>query len=234
VVNILNINDGLASDDWDQIMSLPQHLTLDEDKLLRIQPVEALAKLRHDHQHVGRTVLAANQEILLHDIRGNSLELDIEIDPQQSRWIQLNVLRSPDGKEQTSITYFNFERELTNWYQTPGEVVLDGSRSSVLDEVWLRPPERAVVHREAKPLRLRVYVDRSVVEVFVNQRQYLAMRVYPGREDSLGVSLRAQGKDAVLNKLDAWQMRSIWPEEATIGANGDHQGSSQELSIGGP
>ena len=57
-----------------------------------------------------------------------------------------------------------------------------------------------------------MFIDRSVVEVFVNERRYLAMRVYPGREDSLGVSLRAQGQDAVLKKLDAWQMQSIWPK----------------------
>ena len=34
--------------------------------------------------------------------------------------------------------------------------------------------------------------------------------VYPDRKDSVGVSLRAQGQDAVLKKLDAWQMNSIW------------------------
>ena len=36
------------------------------------------------------------------------------------------------------------------------------------------------------------------------------MRVYTGREDSVGVSLCAQGRDAVLNSLDAWQMQSIY------------------------
>jgi sucrose-6-phosphate hydrolase SacC (GH32 family) len=57
----------------------------------------------------------------------------------------------------------------------------------------------------------RVFIDRSVVEVFVNDRQYLAMRVYPGRQDSLGVSLQARGQNAVLKSLDAWQMKAIWP-----------------------
>ena len=61
-----------------------------------------------------------------------------------------------------------------------------------------------------EPLKLRVFVDRSVVEVFVNGKQCLAVRVYPGRADSVGVSLRAQGRDAVLRSLDAWQMRSIY------------------------
>ena len=56
-----------------------------------------------------------------------------------------------------------------------------------------------------------MFVDRSVVEVFIDERLYMAARVYPGREDSVGVSLRAQGQDAVLNKLNVWQMTSIWP-----------------------
>ena len=66
------------------------------------------------------------------------------------------------------------------------------------------------MERGDEPLKLRVFVDRSVVEVFVNEKLYLAMRVYPDRKDSVGVSLRAQGQDAVLKKLDAWQMNSIW------------------------
>ena len=65
---------------------------------------------------------------------------------------------------------------------------------------------------QGEPLKLRVFIDRSVVEVFVNGRQYLAMRVYPGRQDSVGVSVHAQGQDAVLKSLDAWQMQSIWPQ----------------------
>ena len=38
-------------------------------------------------------------------------------------------------------------------------------------------------------LELRVFIDRSVIEVFANDRQCLTVRVYPGREDSRGVSL---------------------------------------------
>jgi len=125
--------------------------------------------------------------------------------------VQLNVLQSPGKEEQTSITLFNFERELTYWYQTPAEVVLDGTRSSTLPDVWIRPPERVVVRRDGEPLRLRVFLDRSVVEVFVNDRQYLAMRVYPGRDDSVGISLRAQGQPAMLQHLNAWHLQPIWP-----------------------
>ena len=224
VIHIDNINDGKPDDNWDQILSLAQQLTLGPDSQLRIEPVAALASLRGAPLHVGETRLPANQEVVLADIKGDTLELEVEIDPQLSRWVQLNVLRSPNAEEQTSITFYNFDRKLSIWYDTKAVICLDGTRSSTLPDVWLRPPERADVDygprdwnsaptatTPGKPLRLRVFVDRSVVEVFVNGKLYLAMRVYPGRNDSVGVSVRAQGQEAVLKKLDAWQMRSIWP-----------------------
>jgi beta-fructofuranosidase len=63
---------------------------------------------------------------------------------------------------------------------------------------------------EGAPLSLRVFLDKSVIDVYGNGTQCLALRVYPAREDSVGVSVRAQGSDAVLRHLDAWQMKSIW------------------------
>jgi beta-fructofuranosidase len=55
-------------------------------------------------------------------------------------------------------------------------------------------------------------VDRSIVEVFVNGRQCVAMRVHPSRADSLGVSLLAQGQEAELRSLTAWPMKSIYKQ----------------------
>ena len=63
-------------------------------------------------------------------------------------------------------------------------------------------------------LRLRVFIDHSVVEVFANNRQCLTVRTYPSREDSQQVSFRARGGSATLKQLTAWKMKSIWPELA--------------------
>ena len=74
-----------------------------------------------------------------------------------------------------------------------------------------RPPEMADVFVPAnEPLKLRVFIDRSVVEVFANGRQYAAVRVYPSRSDSVGVSLRSQGTETKVRSLDAWQMKNIY------------------------
>jgi len=36
------------------------------------------------------------------------------------------------------------------------------------------------------------------------------MRVYPERENSVGVSLRSQGQEARAVSLEAWQMKNIY------------------------
>jgi len=60
------------------------------------------------------------------------------------------------------------------------------------------------------PIKLRVFIDKGLVEVFVNGKQALSLSVSPSRDDSVGVSLRAQGQDAELKMLDAWQMKGIY------------------------
>ena len=81
MINILNINDARYSPEWDHIMSLPQRLTLGADKRIRIEPVEAVASLRGAHRHISETRLPANKEIVLREIQGNAMELNLEIDP---------------------------------------------------------------------------------------------------------------------------------------------------------
>ena len=85
------------------------------------------------------------------------------------------------------------------------------SCSSIVPDVLARPPESVPVLIEPdEPVRLRVFVDRSVVEVFVNDRQCVAVRVYPERRDSTGVSLWSRGREAELLMLDCWQMKNLY------------------------
>jgi len=132
--------------------------------------------------------------------------------------VELCVLRSPDREEYTRVAFYP-RRGFHYWNRggRPGNdsiITLDNSRSSTAADALSRPPESAPVYLpDGEPLRLRVFIDRSIVEVFVNDRQCVAARVFPERADSVGVSLRAQGAPAVLRSLHAWQMGSIYVEE---------------------
>ena len=222
VIVIFNMNPAKPTEGWNQIMTLPRRLTLlTEDELnpLGIEPAGDVESLRYDHQHVDAMKLPANEEVVLRGVRGNTMEIIAEIDPKGAPMIELNVLRSPNREEVTRIMFFKDRgyrhREYGRLHEYSKKlsslITIDSSRSSVLPDVRSRAPETApIVLQRNEPLRLRVFIDRSVVEVFVNGKQCVALRVYPGREDSVGVSLRSQGRDAELKSLDAWQMKNVY------------------------
>jgi beta-fructofuranosidase len=56
---------------------------------------------------------------------------------------------------------------------------------------------------------VRVLVDHSALEVFVNGRA-LTARVYPARPDAVGCSLRLLAGSATLRSSSSWEMRDIW------------------------
>ncbi len=222
VVVIFNMNPGKPTKGWNQIMTLPRRLTLPpegEIDALRIEPIEDIESLRYDHRHVDAMSLPANEDVVLKSIQGNAMEMIAEIDPKKAPMVEMKVLRSPDSQETTRIMFFKdrgyrhreFGRRSEYSKKYSSLITIDSSYSSILPDVLSRAPETAPVFIDKnEPLKLRVFIDKSVVEVFVNGRQCVAMRVYPGRKDSVGVSLKSQGKDAVLKSLDAWQMRNIY------------------------
>lgn len=215
VIGIWNMNPAKPTRGWDQIMSLPRRLTLGDDGDLRQTPAGDYASLRGAEVTVGETPLPANQEVVLDTVSGKSLEFIAELAHGGASSIELNVLRSPRREEYTKLViYPNRGYNYRNRGGRPGQdttVVLDNTRSSSLPDVMARPPEVAQVYvPQGEPLKLHVFIDHSSVEVFINDRQCVACRVYPGREDSVGVSLRAGGRDAVLKSLSAWPMGSIY------------------------
>ena len=214
LIVIYNMNPGMPTKGWNQIMTLPRHLTLIGTDELGIQPAGDIESLRYDHQRIAEMTLPANQEIILDRINGNAMEIVAEIDVGHAPMLEMNVLRSPNKEEFTRIAFFK-NRGYRN--RDHGEVrhfswlTIDSSYASILPQAGSRAPESGPVYiAPNETLQLRVFIDRSVVEVFVNGRQCVAMRVYPGRIDSLGVSLRSQGQDSQLKSLDAWQMRNIY------------------------
>ena len=241
VIVIFNMNPGKDTEGWNQIMTLPRRLTLMPNEVLHQEPAGDFSVLRYDGQHVSNMTLPGNKEVLLEKIKGNTIEILAEIDPMDSELIELDVLISPDREEYTRIIFYkekgfsdglNYASEAGTARMPEGLLTLvtgkehesvgrgtresiisiESSNSSILPDVSVRPPEMAPFLLEPNEnLNLRVFIDKSVVEVFANGKQVVAMRIYPGREDSLGVSLRSRGnKDAKLVSLDAWQMKSIY------------------------
>ena len=248
IVAIFNMNQGLPTNGWNQIMTLPRRISLTKQNHVKVEPAGAIESLRYGHKRMNNITLSANKEIVVDDIKGNALELLVEIDPKDAPMVEINVLRSTNKEEFTRISFFkdrgfnlrtNLNKIRTEPESTPIKpggatlasgaptvppvgtprkvypyesiLTLDTSYSSILPDALSRPPESAPIQLDQKePLKLRIFIDRSVVEIFANDQQCLASRVYPGLQDSNGISIKAQGNEAELLSLDAWQMKNIY------------------------
>lgn len=122
-------------------------------------------------------------------------KLSVEMIAKDAKQFGVKVCCSPDGEEQTLVFYDATEKKLK----------VDTNKSSLVKgpkTVEAGPFEP----KAAEALELRVFVDKSVVEVFANGRQAVMRRVYPSREDSLGVTLFSNGGPATVTTLESWDM----------------------------
>ncbi len=191
---------------WNMVMTLPLRLTLSENgNSLNIEPANNYKELRYNHKSLQPFTLTANKEVILEDISGNAMEIEADINLKSSNAVQLKVLMSPESEEYTTITLYTSLN-----YGGSKAIVLDNTNSSTIHYQTARNPETAYFNLgKGESVKLHIFIDKSIVEVFVNGREYLCVRAYPGMEQSVGVSLKAIGADAEVNSFDAYQMNPI-------------------------
>jgi sucrose-6-phosphate hydrolase SacC (GH32 family) len=187
---------------WDSVATLPRVLSLSDDNTLRIEPAPELEVLRDNPRH--HENLAVSGELPLNDVRGDCLEISAVIEQGDAKEFGLKVRCSPEGEEQTVIVCSPSEKTL--------KVELAKSSPNA-KYTW----GTSVVKEQAapfellpgEPLRLRVFLDRSVLEVYANGRQCLTQRIYPSRADSLGVALLSRGGSVKVKSLNAWDISPV-------------------------
>jgi beta-fructofuranosidase len=128
-------------------------------------------------------------------------------DAVEGNFVGLQFRQSPNGEEFTEITY-----------QPATDIVyLDRRNSSLLPYAgkvdWRAHFEPLVyANGTTESLTFDLFIDGSLMEVFINNRFALTNRIYPSRPDALGAGLIASG-GAVFERVDYWPMeKNVWPE----------------------
>ena len=198
---------------WSGVMTAPRVLSLGPGGGLQIDPVPELEVLRLDHRRPGSIDLAADSEVPVEGIGGDCLELAVEIDPREAREVGLKVRRAAGGEEETALS----------WDSKAAVLRVDVSRSTLdrgIRYTRYRKPQPRLAGSDqyvtaqegplelarGEPLTLRIFLDRSILEVFANRRQCVTQRIYPTRRDSTGISLFVRGGRARVSSLQAWTL----------------------------
>ena len=212
------------------VQSLPRILGLAPDGGLTIEPAPEIERLRERSLEHAPATLEDGRELVLDGIEGDSIEIELVVEPDGgtdlppvltggTRQIVVDVLATPDGRERTRLVHD----------VVAGTLSIDASASTLRGDVDYqfhpldsggvfgdrRPgqPHRCPVTvaplelAPGEPLRLRVFIDGPVLEVFANGRQCVTQQVFPSLPESRRVSVTSQGGTSRLLRATGHVMR---------------------------
>ncbi len=185
----MNLGGGSQDHHWTINLSLPRVLTLRQDGLLGQEPPVELQELRRSHW--GEKDLIMGGEYLL-DIKSNTFEIMVEIELGNANIVGIDLRASEDFTNKVRIAFDVKDSILhINEHHMPFEL-LEGEDC----------------------LRLHAFVDRSVVEVFINRRECGTVQPFHNIDDK-SIRLFSDGGTAHIRSVDVWEIGSIWKKPSS-------------------
>lgn len=191
---------------WAGAYTVPRVLSLDRDGDLRFLPAPELDAACDRAAALGRRALAAGETWYPEGAGGRELDIEMSLDLNGAEKVDVLVLATPPDSQPEECTRITYDAGTA-------ALCLDRSASSEFrdDNVSKGMHSGPLNLGPGEPLRLRVLVDRSMVEVFGNDRCCLTGRVYPMLRAADRVAFGAEGGGARI-------------ESAAIRKVGEHAG----------
>ena len=194
---------SIPTNPWRSAMSLPRELSLRKDGdtwVLLQQPLHSLQQLRSSKVELEN--IAVTKESVL-PVKGQVLEMDITITPAAAGSCGIRIAV---GANQSFIIGYNADtKNLFTDRSNSGNTTFHEDFKS-----WLRT--ETPVELQNDQLRLHLYFDKSIVEVFVNDGdKVLTTQIFP-EEGSGGVVLFSDQKTN-FPSVKWWRLKSVWGEK---------------------
>lgn len=179
---------------WTGTYGIPRSLWLGEDGTLRMRPVKELEALRMNKKMLSNVTVKSGSEVKFNELGNELMELEVTIQPNTSTQYGIKVCVSDDGREETVVYYDPKDKKLK----------VDTRKSGV--SFGRKIIEEAPLELMAEePLILRIFVDKSIVEVYANDRQAIARRIYPTLGGK-GISVFSNGGNVLIESIKAWEI----------------------------
>lgn len=162
---------------WSGALSLPRTVSLLPDNTFQIKPSPELEVLRGEHWSFREIELVPSNN------KGRLL-----LDEAQGDCIEVIV------------------RFAHNHAKTFG-VVVQGTNTITYDREEKQIAGAPLALSSEEDLTLQVYADRSIIEVFANDRVCKTMRTYHKNRDNLGVGVFAEDGNVKVKSVDIWEIK---------------------------
>jgi beta-fructofuranosidase len=172
---------------WQVVQSLPRELSLPKDGVLRIKPLKELEQLRYNPICEKDIVVESGATNRLAHISGDAIEIMATIKQGDAKRYGVRLLCDKENGKGLDL------------------VVEPGAKTIKLGST-IAPFEL----KRGEDIQLRVFVDRSIVEVFVNDRQAV-VKQHAYAPGDVGVCLFSEGGKMEVRELKAWTMAASNP-----------------------
>jgi beta-fructofuranosidase len=192
---------------WSGVLCLPREIHLDENGGLLFVPAPELEGLRTSERRWHQQTISPDSGNVFREIYGDLIEIDSVLRPKPNSIWSLVVRANPDDAEQTKITFDIALQTFT----------VDGTFSSLDSSVERKAVSGPLILERDGLIRIRMFLDRSVVELFIDNRFSVTQRLYPTRPDSSGLKMVVEKGSIDIVELSLWTLRSIWPDSDSRG-----------------
>ncbi len=179
---------------WAHCYSLPREWSLNDEGQLVQRPLEGLKDMRTSTMYAQRDFNLSG-EISLNPVEGRMVELCGVFEVGTGEF-GFNIFKS--GNSKAKIYYNPTSGELVADFSSIARLINDGG---VYDGIYRCPlPEKPV---QGSELRINVFIDHSIIDIFVNERWATSIRVFPTEESADGVEAFATTETKV-REMQAW------------------------------
>ncbi|MDQ2886709.1 MAG: glycoside hydrolase family 32 protein [Chloroflexota bacterium] len=187
---------------WAGMMSLPRLLTLRPDNTLSMVPAPELSSLRNKHSQQ-TDIMVTETPHTIENVQGAALEIVAVLVRGAASACGITLSGPRDNAEEVSILYDH----------ASGHVKIDTTRIASNLAIQYEVESGPVKLTEDERLKLHIFIDSSVIEVFANDITCITERIYLSHGDNAAISLFARGGNAKILSLDIWEMQSIWTKQ---------------------
>lgn len=184
---------------WRHTFSIVRSLRLLSDKTtIGHIPHPNLCRLRGENIQVLDRVINPQTKFNLPEVRSSQLELDFQLDISIAKRFEIHLLKANDESELTSLV-FDVENAI---------IGLDTrkSTSSVAEKNY---EEAKYYFDKGQVLKVHVFIDHSIIEVFINQLVVFSFRAYPSSPESKMIDIVSDEGQVIIKELNLWNLKDM-------------------------
>jgi len=183
---------------WRNTFSIPRVIRLLNDTTIGQVPHPNLCRLRGEHTQITDREILPGTTFNLNEFESTQCELEFWMKASDSSVFQIQLLKNAVENEVTVLQFdmindmISLDRRFSSLSNATADVLTDDYTFNPNDTVYVR-----------------IFIDRSTIEVFIDNLTVFSCRAYPSLESSNKIDAIAETGPLKIIEMNAWQLKSF-------------------------